>query len=130
MHFCKPLISLAIVLFLLSSCGGGTINIENNLSASYKIAFVHESGLEISLGECINSSSKYALLISATDNTNSSVFYEFNGRTYEASILTNESKLIDIDIIEGLNLANISGFQGASELYLAPEQKLTNVFFD
>lgn len=126
MLFYKSFISLVVILFLFSSCGGGTIIDTNpNLAATYEIVFVYRDGLDIPIGDCINPTTEYALKISAKDNIERAVSYQFNGVTYEISILTNDSKLIDIDLIYGVNTANISGSQIVSERYLVSE---VNVF--
>jgi hypothetical protein len=118
MNFYKTSIGLVVVLFLLSSCGGGgTISIPTNTSAVHRITFVYRDGSDIPLGECINASTNYSLLISAKDNINPQFVFEFNGTPHEVSILIDDSRLFDVELVDGVNTARNLTSGDVTKLY-------------
>jgi hypothetical protein len=119
MNFYKTNIGLVIMLFLLSSCGGGTISITENDSAVHTITFVYRDGSNIPSGDCINASTNYSLLISAEDNINPQFVFEFNGTPHEVSILIDDSRLFDIELVDGINTARNLTSGDVTQLFFA-----------
>lgn len=95
------------------------------------ISFVYEDGSEIKPGSCINPNTNYAIAINAnlsgvdTSGKGLSLKYTFNNIPGEVTFFNSGVKIINVKLINGTNLAQISGTkQEASLLYKVQEFEL------
>jgi len=95
------------------------------------ISFVYEDGSEIKPGSCINPNTNYAIAINAnlsgvdTSGKGLSVKYSFNSVPGEVTFFNTGVKIINIKLINGTNLAQITGTkQEASLIYKVQEFEL------
>ncbi len=95
------------------------------------ISFVYEDGSDIKPGSCINPSNNYAIAINAnltgidTSGKGLSIKYSFNNVPGEVTFLNSGVKIVNVKLVNGTNLAQITGTkQEASLIYKVQEFEL------
>lgn len=95
------------------------------------ISFVYEDGSEIKPGSCINPNTNYAIAINAnlsgvdTSGKGLPIKYTFNNVPAEVTFFNSGVKVINVKLINGKNLAQITGtMQEASLIYKVQEFEL------
>lgn len=121
------------ILVLLGSCKkevSETETIPFTITPT-SISFVYEDGSEIKPGSCINPNTNYAIAINAnltgidTSGKGLSIKYSFNNVPGEVTFLNSGVKIVNVKLVNGTNLAQITGTkQEASLIYKVQEFEL------